>query len=103
MENHLEERHDRLFGTDGIRGTPGIYPLTNGMLFKIGCSAAKLLLHRGGEGKNYKVVIGRDSRMSGQRIEMVLVDALNSYGIDAVLTGIVPTPALSYLARKLEV
>jgi phosphoglucosamine mutase len=98
----IESRQERLFGTDGIRGTPGVYPLTDGMIFKIGLSAAKLLLRTGKKDKNCKIVIGKDTRLSGDRIEIILSDAAKFYSIDVVLAGTIPTPGLSFLVRHLN-
>ncbi len=87
------------FGTDGIRGIPGEYPLTDGMIFKIGISIAKFVLYKG-ENKEYpKVIIGRDSRLKGKRIETILSDAITFYGIDVLLADIITTPGVSYLVK----
>ena len=90
-----------LFGTDGIRGTPGVYPLTDGMLFKIGVSVAKSIQYRAGQKRASKVIIGRDVRLTGSRIESILSDAIVFHGIDAVLTGVITTPGLSFLVKDL--
>ncbi len=101
MTYKISSNSDRLFGTDGIRGKAGMYPLTDGMLFKIGYGVVSLL-HRKQRKKHYTVVVGKDTRLSGQRIELILSDALNSYGIDVVLTGTIPTPGLSCIVRELK-
>lgn len=90
---------ERIFGTDGIRGTPGIYPLSDGMVFKIGSSLAKLIFHRNKQGASHTVIIGRDTRTSGRRLEVILSNALSFCGIDVLLAGTIPTPGLSYLVR----
>ena len=97
---------DRLFGTDGIRGIPGEYPLTDGMVFKIGKAVAHFLLcqrcpERVNDGYP-KVIVGKDTRLSGQRIEVVLNSAVTSYGIDVLLAGIIPTPGLAFLTKELK-
>lgn len=97
---------DRLFGTDGIRGIPGEYPLTDGMIFKIGKAVAHFLLcqrlpERVTDG-HPKIIIGKDTRLSGQRIEVVLNSAVTSYGIDVLLAGIIPTPGLAFLTKNLK-
>jgi phosphoglucosamine mutase len=94
-------RHEKLFGTDGIRGTPGVYPLTDGMIFKIGMSIAKRILYKKPETKRHTVVIGRDTRATGGRIETILADAIAYYGIDVLLTGVITTPGLSFLVKDL--
>ncbi|RKY31469.1 MAG: phosphoglucosamine mutase [Candidatus Omnitrophota bacterium] len=95
----MAEIGERLFGTDGIRGIPGRYPLTDGMVFKIGCGIARFL-YCTCKRSPLKVVIGKDTRLSGQRIESILTNAIASYGIDVVSVGIVPTPALAFLVEK---
>lgn len=97
-------RADRLFGTDGIRGTPGEYPLSDGMLFKIGKGCAKVLLHNRGPNYQYqpKIVIGNDTRISCYQIEAILASGITSCGVDVLLAGIIPTPGLAYLAKFYE-
>ena len=94
------ERKDLIngfFGTDGIRGTPGEYPLTDGMIFKIGISIAKFVHYKGENKEAPKVIIGRDCRLKGKRIESILTDAITFYGIDVLLADIITTPGVSYL------
>ncbi|OQX81088.1 MAG: phosphoglucosamine mutase [Candidatus Omnitrophica bacterium 4484_70.1] len=103
----MEERYkkqEKLFGTDGIRGIPGEYPLTDGMIFKIGYSIARLLHYKwhNFNKKKFKIAIARDTRLSSPKIETILVDTLTSYGVDVVLCNIVPTPALAYIVKKLS-
>ncbi|OQX85569.1 MAG: phosphoglucosamine mutase [Candidatus Omnitrophica bacterium 4484_70.2] len=93
---------ERLFGTDGIRGTAGVYPLTDGMIFKIGYSIAHLLYYKYPAKDNLKVVIGKDTRLSSPKIEMILKEAISSSGIDVILCGIIPTPGLGYIVKRLE-
>lgn len=94
------ERREKLFGTDGIRGTPGLYPLTDEMISKVGTGIAGLIVFqrtRAGRNDRARVIIGKDTRVSGNRIEAILADALNRYGIDVLLAGIITTPGLAYL------
>ena len=94
-------RKESIFGTDGIRGTPGIYPLTDGMIFKIGLSVAKIIQYRRKEGTSCScVVIGRDTRLTGSRIEAILADAITFHGIDVYFAGVITTPGLSFLVRE---
>jgi len=103
MMYNLTSYSQRLFGTDGIRGKPGLYPLTDGMLFKIGCGLAHLIQCKDRRKRHHRVIIGKDTRLSGQRLELILSDALNSYGIEVLLCGTLPTPGLSRLVQKLGV
>lgn len=100
MEKETQKK-EKLFGTDGIRGTPGIYPLTDGMVFKIGKAVASFLLKEGRK-KTAKVVIGKDTRESARRLEITLANAISSSGVETLLVGIVPTPAISFFIRKLN-
>jgi len=87
----------RLFGTDGIRGIAGA-ELTCDIAYKLGMAVASSL-----ENKNKKttVIIGKDTRLSGDMFESAISAGLCTMGSDAVLLGVVPTPAVAYLVRKL--
>ncbi|MFA6216056.1 MAG: phosphoglucosamine mutase [Candidatus Omnitrophota bacterium] len=94
---------NKLFGTDGIRGTPGEYPLTDEMILKIGKAAAQLLHNQRKIGqKHYKIIIGKDTRLSCEVIEKLLVGGISACGVDVSLVGIVSTPGLSFLTRRLK-
>ena len=98
-----QTKKEKLFGTDGIRGIPGKYPLTDGMVFKIGASLCRYLYYNNSEkNRKLKVIIGKDTRLSGDRIETVLTGAFTSSGIDVSLAGIIPTPGLSFLVDKFK-
>jgi phosphoglucosamine mutase len=86
----------RLFGTDGVRGIANA-DLTPELAFRLG-EAAGALLVREGRGR---VVIGRDTRISGDMLEAALVAGVCASGCDALLAGIVPTPAVALLVREL--
>ncbi len=90
-----------LFGTDGIRGTANRHPVTPETAFRLGRGAGFLL---GGkdraDGHRPRFVIGRDTRKSGPMLEAALVAGLNSVGADALLAGVVPTPAVACLVRQ---
>ena len=103
INSKMENEKEKLFGTDGIRGVPGKYPLTDGMVFKIGASLCRYLYFNSSENsRKLKVIIGKDTRLSGDRIEAVLAGAFSSSGIDVCLAGIIPTPGLSFLVDKLK-
>ncbi len=86
------------FGTDGIRGEVGNPPITADFFLKLGWAAGTVL----GGGKRSKVVIGKDTRISGYMFESVLEAGLTAAGVDAVLVGPMPTPAVAYLTRTLR-
>lgn len=87
----------RLFGTDGVRGIAND-ELTPELAFRIGEAAVRFLGDRG----NARFVIGRDTRRSGLMLESALIAGITSAGGDALLCGIVPTPAIALLVRELS-
>jgi phosphoglucosamine mutase len=84
----------RLFGTDGVRGRYGI-ELTDDLAFALGRSAVDALA--AGDGERVRVIVGRDTRASGEPLERALVEGITAGGADAVLAGVVPTPAVAFL------
>jgi phosphoglucosamine mutase len=93
----------RLFGTDGIRGTPGVYPLTDAVISKLGKACANLLYCQNGTTNHYlKIVIGKDTRLSCETIEKILASNISSCGVEVILAGTIPTPGLAFLTRKLK-
>jgi len=89
----------RLFGTDGIRGTANADPMTAEMALRLG-QAAGLLFVRGSH--RHRVVIGKDTRLSGYMIEPALVAGFIAAGMDVTLVGPLPTPAIAMLTRSLR-
>ncbi len=89
----------RLFGTDGIRGQANSDPMTAGMAMRVG-QAAGLLFTRGTH--RHQVVIGKDTRLSGYLIEPALTAGFIGAGMDVVLVGPLPTPAIAMLTRSLR-
>ncbi len=94
----------RLFGTDGIRGTANTFPMTPDVVMKVG-QAIGLWLH--GQkfpwaGSTRKVVIGKDTRLSGYMIEQALASGLNSAGVHVQLVGPLPTPGIGFLTRNMR-
>lgn len=88
----------RYFGTDGIRGKVGVWPITPEFVLKLGWAIGKVLARQG----NGKVLIGKDTRISGYMFESVLESGLSAAGIDTHLLGPMPTPAIAYLTRTLR-
>ncbi len=89
----------KFFGTDGIRGRANRYPMTAEMALKIGM-AAGLVFKNGGH--RHRVVIGKDTRLSGYMLETALVAGFTSVGMDVFLLGPMPTPAVAMLTRSLR-
>lgn len=94
--NHKKTR--RYFGTDGIRGRVGFWPITPEFVLKLGWAVGKVLAREG----SGKVLIGKDTRISGYMFESVLESGLSAAGIDTYLLGPMPTPAIAYLTRTLR-
>ena len=90
----------RYFGTDGIRGTVGEEPITPDFMLRLG-HAVGLVLRRRTD--TPRVLIGKDTRISGYMIESALEAGLVSAGVDVLLSGPLPTPGVAYLARALRV
>lgn len=88
------------FGTDGIRGHVGKFPITPDFVLKLGWAAGIVLGNKYGEGS--KVLIGKDTRISGYMFEAALESGLSAAGIDICLLGPMPTPAIAYLTRTLH-
>ena len=89
----------RLFGTDGIRGKANTEPMTAGIALRLG-QAAGLLFTRGAH--RHRVVIGKDTRLSGYMIEPALTAGFIGAGMDVTLLGPLPTPAVAMLTRSLR-
>ncbi|WP_341234274.1 phosphoglucosamine mutase [uncultured Sulfitobacter sp.] len=90
----------KLFGTDGIRGTANVHPMTAEVALKIGAAVGRYFSSsRGGA---HRVVIGKDTRLSGYMFESALTAGLTSSGMNVLLLGPVPTPAVGLLTRSMR-
>ena len=85
----------KYFGTDGVRGKVGTYPITPDFALKLGWAAGKVLASQGSR----TVLIGKDTRISGYMLEAALEAGLAAAGLTAAFTGPMPTPAVAYLTR----
>jgi phosphoglucosamine mutase len=92
----IEDPKRKLFGTDGIRGRANVHPMTPEVAMRLGMAVAA---HFGREGK---IVVGKDTRRSGYMLEMALASGLCALGVDVMLTGPLPTPAIAYLAKSMR-
>lgn len=88
------------FGTDGIRGKVGESPITPDFMLKLGWAAGKVFAS--GNGQRSKILIGKDTRISGYMFEAALEAGVTAAGVDINLTGPMPTPAIAYLTRTLR-
>ena len=84
------------FGTDGIRGKVGTYPITADFVLKLGWAAGRIFAR---DREDATVLIGKDTRISGYMFESALEAGLSAAGVNTLLTGPMPTPAISYLTR----
>lgn len=91
--------HQRLFGTDGLRGHVNAYPLTADMALRLGLAAGTLF--RDGQ-RRHKVIIGKDTRLSGYVFESALTAGLCAAGMDVFQVGPLPTPAIAFLTRNMR-
>ena len=91
----------KYFGTDGIRGRVGTFPITPDFIMRLGYAAGRVLAVNAGT-THPTVLIGKDTRISGYMLEAALEAGLTSAGVDTLLTGPMPTPAIAYLTRALR-
>ncbi|MGC9420216.1 MAG: phosphoglucosamine mutase [Rhodovulum sp.] len=89
-----------IFGTDGVRGRANSYPMTAGMALKLGAAAGRYFRRDGTD--KHRVVIGKDTRRSGYMLENALTAGLTSTGMNVLLLGPVPTPAVGFLTRSMR-
>ncbi len=91
----------RYFGTDGIRGLANRHPMTSEVALKVGMAAGKIF-QNGNHSHPHRVVIGKDTRLSGYMLEAALMSGFTSVGMEVFLLGPVPTPAVAMLTRSLR-
>jgi phosphoglucosamine mutase len=95
-----ETAHRKLFGTDGIRGIANVEPMTTETAMKIGRATAYLF--KGKKGHRAKIVIGKDTRLSGYMLENAIASGVCSMGVDVLLVGPLPTPGIAFLAQSMR-
>lgn len=91
----------KYFGTDGIRGTVGQFPITPDFILKLGCAYGRALIKHE-DGHIPSVIVGKDTRISGYMLETALVSGLTAAGVHVIQTGPLPTPGIAYLTRALR-
>ena len=96
----MEKNTKRYFGTDGIRGAVGTSPITPDFMLKLGWAAGNVFSKAGD--MSAKILIGKDTRISGYMFEAALEAGISAAGVDINLTGPMPTPAIAYLTRTLR-
>jgi phosphoglucosamine mutase len=87
----------RYFGTDGVRGRVGTHPMTVGFALRLAGAAARVLAPQGG-----RVLVGKDTRLSGYMFEAALEAGFVAAGVDVLLAGPLPTPGIAYLVQRLH-
>src|SRR6266404_5772417 len=96
----------KIFGTDGVRGVANVEPVTAETSLKLGRAAAHVFTQlnprRNPEGTRPKIVLGKDTRLSGYMLENALVAGITSLGVDVLLIGPLPTPGVAYITRSLR-
>jgi phosphoglucosamine mutase len=92
----------KYFGTDGIRGLVGVAPITPDFVMRLGYAAGKVLAKSNSASGRPTVLIGKDTRISGYMLEAALESGFAAAGVDVMLAGPMPTPAIAYLTRALR-
>ena len=88
---------NKLFGTDGIRGIANEYPMTAELAMKVGKAVALIFKRLNGQSK---IIIGKDTRLSGDMLEHAIASGVCSLGVDVYLTGTLPTPGIAYITTS---
>ena len=91
----------KYFGTDGIRGQANTFPMTAPMAMRVAMATA-LVLKQEENGHRPRVLIGKDTRLSGYMIEQAMTAGFLAMGMDVILAGPLPTPAIAMLTRSLR-
>jgi phosphoglucosamine mutase len=92
----------KYFGTDGVRGLVGVAPITPDFVMRLGYAAGKVLAKTNAASGRPTVLIGKDTRISGYMLEAALEAGFSAAGVDVMLAGPMPTPAIAYLTRALR-
>jgi len=95
----MAEMERTLFGTDGIRGVANRHPMTPEVVLRLGRAVASLFRN---SKRRHRILIGRDTRLSGPMIEDALVAGICSMGVDALTVGVLPTPAVAFLTMDMK-
>jgi phosphoglucosamine mutase len=90
----------KLFGTDGVRGVANLEPITSETALRLGRALAHVFKHS--HGRHRRILIGKDTRLSGYMIETALASGICSMGVDVLLVGPLPTPGIAFLTRSMR-
>src|SRR5215468_9937022 len=91
----------RLFGTDGVRGKAGEYPLDHETVARLGAALVRAMRSEGDSNRSLRFLVGRDTRESGEWIERELGRGVHAEGAAITTAGVIPTPATAYVTRAL--
>ena len=94
-------KHKKLFGTDGVRGRANVHPMTAEVALKLGQAAAHVFLEAESS-RRHRILIGKDTRLSGYMFEDALAAGICSMGVDVIHVGPMPTPALAFLTSDMR-
>src|SRR4051812_23388168 len=89
----------QLFGTDGVRGVANVHPMTGELALRLGRALAYIV--RSGPHR-HRIVIGKDTRVSGYMLEHALASGIESMGVDVLFTGPLPTPAIAFITQSMR-
>ncbi|GMR04537.1 MAG: phosphoglucosamine mutase [Thermodesulfobacteriota bacterium] len=95
----MVESKKRLFGTDGVRGVANVKPMTAELALKLGRAIAYVFKK---EARRHKIVIGKDTRLSGYMLESAMMAGICSMGVDALMVGPLPTPGISFITSSMR-
>ncbi|HYR96058.1 MAG TPA: phosphoglucosamine mutase [Candidatus Binatus sp.] len=95
----IESNGRRLFGTDGVRGTANVEPMTSETALRLGRALAYVSKR---SNRRHKILIGKDTRLSGYMLEQAMASGICSMGVDVLLVGPLPTPGIAFLTRSLR-
>ena len=96
----MNTRRNRLFGTDGVRGVANVEPITSETALKLGRALAHVFKHS--QGRHRRILIGKDTRLSGYMLETAMASGICSMGADVWLVGPLPTPGIAFLTRGMR-
>jgi len=105
LTHPMSSKIKRIFGTDGVRGTANIEPVTAETALRLGQAAAHVFKHLESQARGrekHKIVLGKDTRLSGYMLENALSSGILSMGVDVLFIGPVPTPGVAYVTRSLR-
>ncbi|HSE83551.1 MAG TPA: phosphoglucosamine mutase [Thermodesulfobacteriota bacterium] len=98
----MEQNQKRLFGTDGIRGVANRHPMTSEISLKLGKALTYILKQQKNDSKRPRIVVGKDTRLSGYMFEQAISAGISSMGADVLLVGPLPTPAIAFLTVSMR-